>query len=138
MGHLFAYGTLMCNDIMEEIVGSHLFPVSATLRGYRRMRVKGEHYPALVPDAEQHVEGIVYLNISGASWDRLDQFEGEMYSRKMVQVELNDGHTIPAETYVARAEFMDYLVDAKWDFSEFLRKNKGSFRRSYKGYRALK
>ncbi|MGD1972791.1 MAG: gamma-glutamylcyclotransferase [Desulfobacterales bacterium] len=138
MGHLFAYGTLMCNDIMEEIVGSHLSPVSATLRGYRRMRVKGEHYPALVPDAEQHVEGVVYRNISGASWDRLDQFEGKMYSRKMVQVELNDGQAVPAETYVARAEFMDYLVDAEWDFAEFLRKNKGSFRRSYKGYRALK
>ena len=138
MGHLFAYGTLMCNDIMAEISGSPLSPVSATLRGYRRMRVKGEHYPALVPDTDGRVEGVVYLNVSGASWDRLDRFEGEMYSRKSVQVELNDGHTIPAETYVARAEFMDYLVDAEWDFAEFLRKYKGSFRSSYKGYRALK
>ena len=138
MGHLFAYGTLMCNDIMEEITGSHLSPVSATLRGYRRMRVKGEHYPALVPDADGRVEGVVYLSISGATWDRLDRFEGEMYSREMVQVELNHGQAIPAETYVARAEFMGYLVDAEWDFAEFLRKNKGSFRRTYKGYRALK
>jgi hypothetical protein len=61
-----------------------------------------------------------------------------MYSRKIVQVELNDDHAVPAETYVARAEFMDYLVDTEWDFAEFLRKNKGSFRRSYEGYLALK
>ena len=138
MGHLFAYGTLMCNDIMEEISGSHLSPVSATLKGYRRMRVKGEHYPALVPDADGRVDGVVYLNVSGTSWDHLDRFEGEMYSRKIVQVEFNDGRAVPAETYVARVEFMDYLVDAEWDFVEFLRKNKGSFRRTYKGYRALK
>ena len=138
MAHLFAYGTLMCNDIMAETAGSHHSPVSATLRGYRRMCVKGEHYPALVPDEEGHVDGVVYLNVSGASWDRLDRFEGEMYAREIVRVKLDDGHAVPAETYVARAEFMDYLVDAEWDFAEFLRKNKGSFRRSYKGYRALK
>jgi hypothetical protein len=54
-----------------------------------------------------------------------------------VQVELNDGCAVPAETYVARTDFMDYLVDAEWDFAEFIRKNKGSFCRSYGGYRAL-
>ncbi len=138
MAHLFAYGTLMCDDIMAEIAGSHHSPVFATLRGYRRMRVKGEHYPALVPDEEGHVDGVVYLDVSATAWDRLDRFEGEMYSRKIVEIELNDGHAVLSETYVARAEFMDYLVDAEWDFAEFLRKNKASFRRSYKGYRALK
>lgn len=133
MAHLFAYGTLMCNAIMAEISGSHHSPVSATLRGYRRMCVKGEHYPALVPNAAEHVEGVVYLDVSAAAWDRLDRFEGEMYAREIVQVELDDGHTVPAETYVARAEYMEYLVDAEWDFSEFLRKNVVSFRRSFKG-----
>ncbi len=123
---------------MAEISGSHLSPVSAKLRGYRRMCVKGEHYPALVPDAAEQVEGVVYLNVSRAAWDRLDRFEGEMYAREVVQVKLDDGHTVSAQTFVARAEYMDYLVDAEWDFAEFLRKNKGSFRRSYKGYRALK
>jgi gamma-glutamylcyclotransferase (GGCT)/AIG2-like uncharacterized protein YtfP len=138
MAHLFAYGTLMCDDIMAEISGSHHFPVSATLPGYRRMCVKGEHYPAMVLDAAGHVKGVVYLDVSGASWERLDRFEGEMYLRKTVQVERNDGHAVPAQTYVVRDQFVDYLVDDEWDFEEFLRENKGSFRRSYKGYRALK
>ena len=102
------------------------------------MCVKGEHYPALVPDAAGHVDGVVYLNVSGASWERLDRFEGDMYSRRIVQVKLDGGQAVPAQTYVARAEYMDYLVDAEWYFAVFLRKNKGSFRRSYKGYRALK
>lgn len=63
MRHLFAYGTLMCDDIIAEISGSLLSHVSATLRGYRRMCVKGEHYPALVPEAGGSVEGVLYLNV---------------------------------------------------------------------------
>jgi gamma-glutamylcyclotransferase (GGCT)/AIG2-like uncharacterized protein YtfP len=138
MRHLFAYGTLMCNDIMAEISESHLSHISATLRGYRRICVKGEHYPALVPDVEGCVEGVVYLNVPGSAWARLDRFEGEMYSREIVQVERNDGLNMPAETYVARDEFMDDLVEIEWDFADFLRKYKESFCRSYKGYRAMK
>jgi len=36
MEHLFAYGTLMCDDIMREVAGFRPIPVPGTLRGYRR------------------------------------------------------------------------------------------------------
>lgn len=138
MKHLFAYGTLMCRDIMAEISGLNLAHVPATLRGFRRVCVKGEHYPALIPNSEEFVSGVVYLNVPDPAWTRLDRFEGEMYLREIVQVERDDDLNIAAETYVARPEFMDYLVDVEWDFKAFLRINKESFRRSYKGYQALK
>lgn len=138
MRHLFAYGTLMCNDIMAEISGLNLSRVSAVLRGYRRICVKGEHYPALVLYPEGYVEGFVYLNVPDQTWPRLDRFEGEMYSRGPVQVESRNGDILSAETYIARTEFMDCLLDIEWDFEEFLRNHKESFRSSYKGYRALK
>jgi gamma-glutamylcyclotransferase (GGCT)/AIG2-like uncharacterized protein YtfP len=137
MRHLFAYGTLMCDDIMAEVSGGHLSPVPATLRGYRRRRVKGEHYPALVPDAEGYVEGVVYRNVPQSAWARLDRFEGEMYSRKIVQVALTDETAVTAATYVVRADFMDCLDEAEWDFAVFLRKGKGPFCKSYNGYQAL-
>jgi gamma-glutamylcyclotransferase (GGCT)/AIG2-like uncharacterized protein YtfP len=137
MKHLFAYGTLMCDDIMAEVSGAQLSPIPATLRGYRRLRVKGEHYPGLIPDAEGQVEGVVYRSVPQSAWIRLDRFEGEMYSREIVQVALADQTVAEAETYVVRADFMDRLDEAEWDFAVFLRKGKGSFCRSYKGYRAL-
>ena len=136
--HLFAYGSLMCADIMAEISGSHLSHVSGTLRGYRRICVKGQHYPALIPYAKGRVEGVVYLNVTSSALARLDQFEGEMYSREIVQVERSDGPCIAAETYVARAEFMNNLIAVDWSFTDFLHNHKESFRRSFKGYRALK
>ena len=48
MENLFAYGTLMCEDIMQDVAGCRLSCVPAELRGYSRRRVRGEHYPALV------------------------------------------------------------------------------------------
>jgi gamma-glutamylcyclotransferase (GGCT)/AIG2-like uncharacterized protein YtfP len=138
MDNLFAYGTLMCDDIMREVSGCRLSPVAATLKGYRRRSVKGEPYPALVPDEEGCVEGVVYRSVPEAAWDRLDQFEGEMYTRQFVQLELNDGATLPAAAYVVRPQFLDRLDPSDWDFAEFLRHGKARFQSHYQGYQSLR
>jgi gamma-glutamylcyclotransferase (GGCT)/AIG2-like uncharacterized protein YtfP len=137
MKHLFAYGTLMCGEIMAEVSGASLPASSAILRGYRRRGVKGRSYPALVPGVESHVEGVVYRDVPPSAWARLDRFEGQMYSREPVRVELADGSVVAAATYVARAEFLDCLGEEEWDFAAFLIDGKESFRRSYEGYLAL-
>ena len=135
--NFFAYGTLMCDEIMAEVSGVCPRPVPATLPGYRRLQVKAEPYPAVVPNTECRVDGIVYQDVPPAAWDRLDRFEGEMYSREIVQVRLSGGSAVPAATYVLRPQFRGYLDEAEWDFAVFLREGKGRFRRSYKGYLAL-
>ncbi|NTV43714.1 MAG: gamma-glutamylcyclotransferase [Syntrophobacteraceae bacterium] len=137
MDNLFAYGTLMCEDIMREVSGCRLSHVHGTLKGYSRRSVKGEYYPALVPDADGRVEGVVYRNVPDSAWERLDRFEGEMYAREHVQIELNDGTILLAATYVARPEFLDHLDQSDWDFADFLRRGKESFQKHYKGYESL-
>jgi len=135
--HLFAYGTLMCPDIMAEVSGLHRPVTSATLRGYRRLRVKGEDYPALLPAAAGCVPGVIYRDIPESAWILLDRFEGEMYARVRAQAALPDGTAIAVETYVINGSFSACLEDAEWDFSEFLCNGKERFRQSYKGYLAL-
>jgi gamma-glutamylcyclotransferase (GGCT)/AIG2-like uncharacterized protein YtfP len=137
MEHLFAYGTLMCDDIMREVAGCSPVPLPGTLRGYRRCSVRDALYPALVPDEEGCVEGVVYRNVPPSAWDRLDRFEGEMYERRVVQIELMEGTALPAATYVVRPEFLDLLDPSDWDFAQFLRNGKASFERHYPGYRSL-
>ena len=137
MENLFAYGTLMCEDIMEEVSGCRLSGIAGILRSYGRRPVKGEHYPALVPDKKGSVAGIIYLNLPAPVWDRLDRFEGRMYVRQPVQVELRDGTILPAATYVVRQEFIDHLEESDWDFDDFLRNGKKSFQLNYRGYRQL-
>ena len=127
----------MCNAIMAEVAGKCMSAVPSTLRGYRRLRVKDAHYPALVPDAESRVEGVVYRDVPESAWARLDRFEGEMYSRESVQVELADGSAVAAATYVVHGDFTSCLDETEWDFTAFLDSDEESFCKSYEGYRAL-
>ncbi|MDY6904159.1 MAG: gamma-glutamylcyclotransferase family protein [Thermodesulfobacteriota bacterium] len=137
MKDLFTYGTLMCEDIMEEVSGCRVSCAPGTVRGYSRRSVKGEHYPALIPDEGGCVEGVVYMNLPISAWGRLDRFEGEMYLRQRVEVALSNGSTLLAATYVVRPAFFDCLEPSGWDFADFLRKGKECFRKNYKGYDEL-
>ena len=133
----FAYGTLMCEDIMEEVSGCRLSCMPGVLRGYSRRSVRGEHFPALVLDQEGRVEGVVYRNLTSSAWERLDRFEGDMYIRRVVQIELNNGTALPAATYVWKPQFLDDLEDSDWSFANFLRNGKEHFQRDYRGYQQL-
>jgi gamma-glutamylcyclotransferase (GGCT)/AIG2-like uncharacterized protein YtfP len=138
MINLFAYGSLMCTDIMVDVSGCDLSHTVGVLNGYRRRVVRREQYPGLVPEDDNYVEGVVYWDVPPSAWDRLDRFEGEMYVRQHVEITLNDGTTLPADAYVVRSEYRDRLEDADWDFDEFLRNGKARFQWHYQGYRSLK
>jgi gamma-glutamylcyclotransferase (GGCT)/AIG2-like uncharacterized protein YtfP len=134
--NLFAYGSLMCQDIMAAVSGFCAAGVPGTARGYRRRSVKGETYPAMVADASCDTGGVVYRDLPDAAWERLDRFEGDLYARLDVAVELEDGGTVPAEAYIVRPEHVDCLEASGWDFDVFLREGKARFLREYKGFRA--
>lgn len=88
MENLFAYGTLMCGDIGHDVAGCHFSHVPGTLKGYSRRRVKREQYPAIIADDESCVDGFVYKEVTEAVWQRLDRFEGQMYARQRVKIEI--------------------------------------------------
>ena len=135
--NLFAYGTLMCAEIMEEVAGCRPVFCQGTLKDYCRRALRGEHYPAIVPLDGDRVPGVLYLDLSAAAWERLDRFEGEMYLRRPVQIEVDQGGLQPAETYVLHPDFGDRLTADPWDFDRFLKTGKAIFQQGYKGYHAL-
>ena len=138
MAHLFAYGSLMCEDIMKEVAGVlSLKSVRADLAGYQRLEVRGEHYPGLVEKQEKVIEGVLYFVIPEESWRRLDAFEGEMYQRLQVEVRLEGGETAQAYTYAVREEHREKLAESEWSFDRFLEKGKGAFMSYYSGYDEL-
>lgn len=136
MNNLFAYGTLMCEDIMREVAGCSPAHAPGTLHGYRRKAVRGEAYPGIRPDATGRVEGVVYFDVPDSAWERLDRFEGPMYRRRLLEVE-QAGAVVAAGAYVVRVEFLDRLEERDWDLNEFLSKGKAIFKRNYRGYRSL-
>lgn len=112
--NLFAYGTLMCPDILEMVIGEWHSGVSALLSGYGRFRVSGEHYPGVIPIAGAVVRGTLYTGISPKSRKNLDIFEGDLYIRTTVRVLSPNSGTFPAFTYVIRPEFRSCLTSDVW------------------------
>ena len=137
MSALFAYGTLMCEDIMQEVAGVLPPHEKAILQKHRRLAVKGEEYPGVQPAEGFLVEGVLYYDLSGTSWDRLDRFEGEMYGRSRVAVYLDDSSRRDAYVYIVKPEFRDRLSNRDWSFAGFVEKKKSVFVSTYGGYDAL-
>ncbi len=75
MTHLFAYGTLMCEDIMQEASGCLPENRRGVLKGYARRRVRGHAYHGLLQREGNPVDGVVYLDVPLSAWARLDRFE---------------------------------------------------------------
>lgn len=138
MQHLFAYGTLMCPQIMAEASGLAPAHLAGRLTGYSRRTVRGEWYPGLVPEEGGLVEGVVYPGIPAPAWKRLDRFEGQMYARETVVIELADGSKTDACTYVFRPQFKRRLSAKDWDYLSFLEAGVTRFRCRYSGYGHLK
>jgi gamma-glutamylcyclotransferase (GGCT)/AIG2-like uncharacterized protein YtfP len=134
---LFTYGSLMCEDIMADVAGVRLHRTPADLHGYRRFLVRGEQYPGIVAAKDGLVSGIVYHGISPASWQRLDRFEGEMYSRAPVTVRYADGREALVDCYLFRPEFTHRLTATEWDLSAFLHGGKTVFQHQYCGFKAI-
>jgi len=79
----------------------------------------------------------LYLDVPASVWERLDSFEGEMYARRTVSIEMDCGGRLTAETYIVRQEYVDNLEEVEWDFSEFLSSGKSKFRAGYVGYHSI-
>ena len=137
MDNLFTYGSLMCEDIMRSVAGEELRCAKGVLQGYQRVELKNEHYPAIIEGDGSEVDGVVYFDISEKSMERLDSFEGEMYQRRTVEIQLIDGSVMKVSTYVFKDEYHYRLGTKEWDFGQFLEKGKGAFVSSYCGYEEI-
>lgn len=117
----------MCEDIMLKVSGHHLEREPGILKGYSRRSVKKQYYPAIIPEKESFVDGIIYRNIPDSTWNLLDRFEGEMYERHKVTITLANRVLLPAETYVVRPLYEQCLDKTEWDFENFVKNNKANF-----------
>jgi gamma-glutamylcyclotransferase (GGCT)/AIG2-like uncharacterized protein YtfP len=137
MQNLFTYGSLMCEDIMFAVVGGALRHTRAILPEHCRLSVKNQHYPGVVPSIDGSVDGIVYHDIAPEGWSRLDRFEGEMYSRRLVTVLYENGDEAQVYCYVFRPEFQQQLTAEEWDFDIFLHSGKRIFQTRYPGFKDI-
>jgi gamma-glutamylcyclotransferase (GGCT)/AIG2-like uncharacterized protein YtfP len=132
--NLFAYGTLMDEEIMDRVSGCRPARRPAILYDHQRQPLQGKSYPAIVWKKGATVSGVCYLDLPDSAWQTLDLFEDVMYERIAVQVTLTDGATLPAETYILKPEFHPMLGQGDWDYDDFIRSHKRRFEQEYRGF----
>jgi len=136
MHTLFTYGSLMCSDIMSTVAGCQSDSMAATLKDFQRSTIHGEKYPGIFHQANGTVEGVLYLQLPEEAILRLDQFEGEQYSREDVQVITPQG---PCRTmaYIIKPQYHHLLTGEPWSFEQFLVTGKTEFIKYYQGFKKL-
>ena len=114
--NVFTYGSLMFDRVWLRVIGYKHTATEALLCGYKRVQIKNETYPALIPaEAADRVKGLVYLNIDDTGLDKLDRFEGKYYRRRVISCRTLDEQSIRAWVYVFRSQYVHHVLDEPWD-----------------------
>ncbi|KFX90252.1 hypothetical protein V490_06550 [Pseudogymnoascus sp. VKM F-3557] len=151
----FVYGTLMVPEILYRVcygtekplpeLISHLSFAPALLRNYSRRKVLHADFPGIIAQPTHTVLGTLISGLTNADVKWLDHFEGDMYKRVHIKVEVleaevfdahgninveemekvkaskeGDRKMVTAETYVWDLG-EGGLESAEWSFADFRR-----------------
>ena len=126
---IFVYGTLMATPLLAWVLTGSSANASSVLSkrkrahisGFARHPVIGSDYPALVRATESSiVDGHLVFPNDQAEWNKLDNFEGETYTRTTVEAITEDGTQVEACVHLW-AGSGDALSSGEWDFTYFKR-----------------
>lgn len=118
--NVFTYGSLMFPEVWTRVVRGVYRSAVGTVTDCRRHAIAQETYPGMVraePDSGASVTGIVYFDIDPADVVALDAFEGADYRRETVDVTLDTGETVQADTYFYLPTAR--LLDDPWEPDAF-------------------
>lgn len=126
----------MVPEVMRTVCGYARAGDPALLHDYRRRRVSGEVYPAIVASVGDAVGGVLYRGVTPDQLAALDAFEGAMYRRAMVSVAVGP-RIARAAAYVLAPGHRHLLSDEDWSLDAFLADGLSRFVDGYPGFSAL-
>lgn len=132
---VFAYGTLMLDEVMRAVTGRSFPGEPARLRGHRRRRIVDRSYPGVVPHPGEDTTGMVFRDIDAAAIERLDAFEGDLYDRLALPVRTDGDEQLSAWTYVVKERHRHRLSDEVWVLEDFLLEHGEAFMESCRRFR---
>jgi len=118
MRNVFVYGTLMFDEVWQQLSSRRYQKMDVVLADFIRLKVRGEEYPGIVPSSGNRVPGQLILDVTPDDIQQLDIFEGEYYQREQVNV-LSGNKEYPADTYVFRKKYQSLLSTEEWDADIF-------------------
>lgn len=125
--NLFVYGTLMCDEIVQALLGRSLPTCDATLPDFTRVKLDRPDHPegaakgpAIFPQAGSEVVGQLIYNLDEDAAAVIERFETAAggYKTALVEVTTSDGQRVAATTYVGEDD-MRPLANGDWDLQTF-------------------
>jgi gamma-glutamylcyclotransferase (GGCT)/AIG2-like uncharacterized protein YtfP len=108
---------LTADERQAEMVEKRMKP--ATLQGYSRHAIVDADFPALIKgEKTDKVEGYLFYPRNWEDVIKLDDCEGESFSRERVKVADSDGHMTEADVYLWCDDLED-LEESDWSFEIF-------------------
>lgn len=135
MSGVFAYGTLEIPAVMEAVTGRRFPAREASVRGFARWRLRGRVFPAAAPEPGAVLAGRLYEGVDPATLACLDRFEGRLYERRRVPVQLAGGGERSAEIYLLAAGRRGELLAEPWDRAGFVAQHLGAYLESCAAFR---
>ena len=117
---LFAYGTLEIPEVMAAVTGQSFFSVGATAHGFVRYVLTGKIYPGMISESGASTQGRVYLNVNEQALTLLDEFEDDVYVRKLIDIRTFSGQCLKAFAYLLPEEVRGILSLDCWNKDKFL------------------
>ena len=108
----------MDSIVLKRVIGGYAKGIqkrAGILKDFKRVKVKGAHYPAIIESRGENVVGLVVYGITNNALSLLDKFEDDEYQRKNVIVLIRNDQETKAATYVAGPNMS--LDDERWCFS---------------------
>ncbi len=133
---LFVYGTLLFDGVMHQVVQGRYRFCPACITGYRRVKVKGQTYPALIK-GNGTVDGRLFFDITPEDLSRLDAFEGIYYDRRPVTAVTDKKETFNADVYELNPQHYGMIADEPWLPEDFEQRGLTTFLRTYFGFDRL-
>jgi gamma-glutamylcyclotransferase (GGCT)/AIG2-like uncharacterized protein YtfP len=134
---VFAYGTLLVPEVMEALLGRTVPSAPARLAGFACYRVRGAVFPAALESSGREIRGRLYRGLDPPTLALLDRFEGDLYQRRRLTVELGGGESA-AWVYLLAADRSGLLTDEPWSLAEFVQLHLLAYLRGCRAFRSAR
>ena len=118
----------MDSIVLKGVIGGYAKGIrkrTGILKDFKRVKVKGAHYPAIIDCKGEKVEGLVVYGISNNALLLLDKFEDDEYQRKNVTVFTRNDQKTKVATYVAGPNMS--IDEEGWCFSTWQQNHRKEF-----------
>jgi gamma-glutamylcyclotransferase (GGCT)/AIG2-like uncharacterized protein YtfP len=117
---VFVYGSLLAPVVLRALLDREPPRLAAQLPDYRRTALRGQTFPAVVPQRGAATVGAL-IRVDQRELRRLDTWEDDFFRRCRVGIRLAEGVAGLAQAYVLAPRHRQLVAARGWDPADFTR-----------------